>query len=252
MGDGMGSLPRALQKYHQEICNDPSIQLLHTNTSSTTRHTIPPIACTINSHTHPHTTDHIHFTNTTTSITTLTPIVFAKQPRLKKTKSARTISTASPITTSAPTIFPTKSCSKKTKQSTQITIPKRHAPTLSPFISTNIRLKCHKKSPSHLNTTGQASQHTPPPVPLLLPPPQKTHPTRKFQPLRNSPPPPLLYTTLPPLSSIPLLPPLTSTPPLLPLPSTPPLPPLPSKPPLQLLPSTQAPPHKQKSLPLWN
>ena len=161
----------------------------HTNISSTTCHTIPPIACTTNSHTQPHTNDHLHHTktttSTTTSVTTLTPIVFPKQPRLKNTKSTHTTSTVSPTTTStttsitksAPTIFPTKSLSKRTKQSTQITIPKRHEPTISPFISTDIRLKRHKKSPSHSNTTGLGSQHTPPPVPLPPPPPQKTYPT---------------------------------------------------------------------------
>ena len=67
----------------------------HTNTSSTTGHTIPPIACTTKSHTHPQTTYHLHHINTTTSttnsITTLAPIVFRKQPRLKKIKSSRTI-----------------------------------------------------------------------------------------------------------------------------------------------------------------
>ena len=149
---------------YQNIIREPAIippsssSTSHTNTSIIC-HTIPPIACIMNSYTHPHTTDHLHHTNTTTSTTTsitiLSPIIFPKQPRLKKTKSARTISTVSPtttstttsITTSAPTIFPRKSRSKKTKQSTQITIPKRHIPTLSAFISSNIRLKHYKKSP---------------------------------------------------------------------------------------------------------
>ena len=43
--------------------------------------------------------------------------------------------------------LPQKSSSKMTKQSTQITIPKRHPPTLSPFVSTDIRLKRHKNYP---------------------------------------------------------------------------------------------------------
>ena len=132
----------------------------HTNISSTSHHTLSSIACTTNSHTHSHTKDHLLQTNTTTptttSITTLAPIIFPKQPRLEKTKkSARTISAISTTTTSAttsitmsaPTIFPKKSCSTTTKQSTHITFPMRHTPTLSPLISTDTRLKCHKKSP---------------------------------------------------------------------------------------------------------
>ena len=137
MGDGVGGPPRALKKYHQGTCNNFSIQLLH-QPHQHLLHLLshhPPIACTTNSHTHPHThlhtTDHLHHTNTTTSTTT-------------STASPTTTSTTTSITTSAPTIFSTKLCSKRRKQSTQITIPKRHAPTLSLFISTNIRLKRHK------------------------------------------------------------------------------------------------------------
>ena len=61
--------------------------------------------------------------------------------------STTTTSTTSSINTSAPTTFPKKPCSKRTKQSDQIIIPKRHPPTLSPFISTDFRLKLHKKYP---------------------------------------------------------------------------------------------------------
>ena len=63
------------------------------------------------------------------------------------TTTTTTTSTTTSITTSAPTIFPKKSRSKRTKQSAQITLSKRHASTLSPFISTDISLKHHKKSP---------------------------------------------------------------------------------------------------------
>ena len=61
-----------------------------------------------------------------------------KKSRAGTTSTASTSTTTS-ITTSECTIFP--------KQSAQITVPKRHAPTLSSFISTDIRLKHHKKSP---------------------------------------------------------------------------------------------------------
>ena len=119
--------------------------------------------------------------------------VFPKQPRLKKTKSNHTISTVSPattstttsITTSAPTIFPRNHVAKRP---TQITVPKRHASTLSPFISTDIRLKRHKKSPlpfehhrtSHTThpTTSSTSTATttknPPNTKILTTPEQST------------------------------------------------------------------------------
>ena len=48
---------------------------------------------------------------------------------------------------SASTILSKKPLSKKIKQSAQITIPKRNPTTLSPFISTNFRLKQRKKYP---------------------------------------------------------------------------------------------------------
>ena len=170
----------------------------HTNISSTTYHTLSSIACTTNSHTLSHTTDHPHQTNTPTitCMTTLAPVIFPKQPYLKTTKPARTTSSISitntSATTSTPAIFSMKSCSKRIKQSAQITIPKRHAPTFSSFISTDIRLKRHKNLSSHLHTTRLASQHIPPPVPLLLPPlPQNPHATPKYQPLLYSPPIPL-------------------------------------------------------------
>ena len=63
------------------------------------------------------------------------------------TVSTTTALATTSITTFAPTISPKKSCFKRTRQSAQLTIPKRQAPTLSLFISTDIRLKCHKKSP---------------------------------------------------------------------------------------------------------
>ena len=88
----MGGLPSALRK------------------SSTIHHTLSSISYTTNYHTHSHTTDHLHNTNTTTptttSITTLTPIISPKQPRLKKTKKnpARTTSTASTTTSTITSI----------------------------------------------------------------------------------------------------------------------------------------------------
>ena len=198
----------------------------YTNISSTTHDSIFPTSCITTSHTHLRTTDYLHHTttsfSTTTSITTLAPIIFQKQSRPRKTKkSARTTFTTSPTTTSTPssittptpTIFPKQSRPKKTKISTQIIIPRRHATTLNTFVSTDIRLNHYKISLPHSNTTGLASQYTPP---------QKPHPTRRCKPLLNSPTPPLLNTPLPPLSSTPPLPPLASTPP---------------------------PPHKQKFLP---
>ena len=106
----------------------PSISstISHTNIFSTTHHTLCSISYTTNSHSHSHTTDHLHHTNTTapttSSITTLTPIISPKQPFWKKTKNpACTTSTASTTTTSntmsintsAPTILPKKPRSKR-------------------------------------------------------------------------------------------------------------------------------------------
>ena len=103
---------------------------------------------------------------------------------------------AGPITTFTSTIFPKQSRSKKTKKSIHMTIPKRHASTLSTFAFTNIRLKRFKKSPSHSNTTRAVSQHTQPLVriyPLPLPPtlqPQNSHRTQTchLPPYRNPTP----------------------------------------------------------------
>ena len=130
----------------------------HTNIPYTTHHTLS-IACTTNSYTSHTSTcpDLLHHTNTatptTTSNTTFTPIIFPKHPRLGKTKkpahttstaSTTTTSTTTSITTSIPIIIPKISRFKWTKKSAQITIPKRLPLTLSPFILTDIRLKCHK------------------------------------------------------------------------------------------------------------
>ena len=91
---------------------------------------------------------------------TLSPLSHPSYPpnnyawKIKKTPasttsaaSTTTTSTTSSINTSAPTTFPKKPCSKRTKLSDKIIIPKRHPPTLSPFISTDFRLKLHKKYP---------------------------------------------------------------------------------------------------------
>ena len=115
-----------------------SSTISHTSIPSTTLHTPSSVSHTANSHTHCHTIEHLHHTNTitptktttptTSSITTLTPIISPKQPRRKKTKDPTT------------TILPNNT-------SAQITIPKRKPPTLSPFISTDFRLKQRKKYP---------------------------------------------------------------------------------------------------------
>ena len=102
-----------------------SSTISHTNISSTTHHTLFT-SYTTNSHTYSHTTDYLHHTNTTapttTSITTLTPIISPKQPFWKKTKnpacttstaSTTTTSTTMSINTSAPTILPKKPRSKR-------------------------------------------------------------------------------------------------------------------------------------------
>ena len=161
MGDGMGGLPRALWKSHWEPATIPppsSSTISHTNISFTTHQTLSSISYTANSHAHSHTTDHLHHTNTTTPTTTfitptpphqlqvLSPLTHPSHPpnnhawKMQK-KSARTTSTASTRTTSitmsinmsAPTILPKKQLSRRTKQSAQITIPKKHPPTLSPL-----------------------------------------------------------------------------------------------------------------------
>ena len=115
-----------------------SSTISHTSIPSTTLHTPSSVSHTANSHTHCHTIEHLHHTNTitptktttptTSSITTLTSIISPKQPRRKKKKNPTT--TIPPNNTSA-----------------QITIPKRKPPTLSPFISTDFRLKQRKKYP---------------------------------------------------------------------------------------------------------
>ena len=102
----------------------------------------------------------LHHTNTTTSctisITTYAPTILPKQSRHYKNKnsvhknsaaSLTTTSTTTSITTFTPTIFPRQSRHKKTTKSLYITIPKRCAPTLKTFASTNIRLKRCEKSP---------------------------------------------------------------------------------------------------------
>ena len=161
MGDGMGGLPRALWKSHWEPATIPppsSSTISHTNISFTTHQTLSSISYTANSHAHSHTTDHLHHTNTTTPTTTfitptpphqlqvLSPLTHPSHPPnnhawKRQKKSARTTSTASTTTTSitmsinmsAPTILPKKQLSRRTKQSAQITIPKKHPPTLSPL-----------------------------------------------------------------------------------------------------------------------
>ena len=110
-----------------------SSTISHTSTSSTTLHTPSSV-----SHTRCHTTEHLHHTNTitptktttptTSSITMLTSIISPKQPCRKKIKN--------PTTTITPNNI-----------STQITISKRKPPTLSPFISSDFRLKQRKKNP---------------------------------------------------------------------------------------------------------
>ena len=152
------------------------------------------------------------------------------------TVSTTTALATTSITTFAPTISPKKSCFKRTRQSAQLTIPKRQAPTLSLFISTDIRLKCHKKSPlpfAHHRTSLTTHPTTSYTSSTTLT--TKTPPNTKMQPRLYSPPPPLLYTIFPPLSPRPLLPLLSSTPPPTLLPSTPP-------------PS----PHEYKSYPSWS
>ena len=80
-GRRFGRFPRALQKSHWGTCNNSST-ISHSNISATTHHTHYSIFDATNSHTHSHTTDHLHYTNTTTiSITNLTPIISPKQPR---------------------------------------------------------------------------------------------------------------------------------------------------------------------------
>ena len=128
----------------QAILPSSSSAISHTNTPPTTHRTLSSSSHTANCHTYSHTTDHPHHTNTTTptttSITTFTSIIYPKQPRLNKSKNPT-------HTTSTTTTSTTKHLRSKKRKSTQITIPKRHPPTLSPFISTKIRLKQHKKYP---------------------------------------------------------------------------------------------------------
>ena len=164
-----------------------------------------------------------------------------KKPLLACTTS--TASTTTSINMSACTIFPMIPSSKRTKQSPQITIPKRNPPILCPFISTNFRLKKHKKYPlpsTHHKTcltTHPTMNSTPSPTCTTKTPPN----TKKYQPLMHSSPPLLLYTTLPPLLCTILSPPSPPTTTINTNPITTINPPTP--PPL---------PHKHKSHPLWN
>ena len=159
MGDSMGGLPSALRK------------------SSTIHHTLSSISYTANYHTHSHTTDHLHNTNTTTptttSITTLTPIISPKQPRLKKTKKTLLALHPQPpqlLQPSRPSPCPyLPSCPRNH-------VPKRQKnPPRSPFKRDTHSHSVHslqpKNIPSNLHTTGLASQHTPQPLLLLQPNP---------------------------------------------------------------------------------
>ena len=118
----------------------------HTNTS----HTLFSNTCTTKTQTHFHTTDHFHHTNSTTQPQLLSPSSlpsYPKQTGLKKTKNLLALH-QHPLP--QPPQLPPPSpplhlpCSRRAKQSTQFTIPKRHAPSLIPFISNDIRLKRHK------------------------------------------------------------------------------------------------------------
>ena len=130
----------------------------HTNISSTNHNSISPFTSTSTSYTHSHTTGNLHHSNTTTTTTTsfitFAPTIFSKKSGPKNTKKSVHTTSQLPPPPQAPQRpplilllhppFPSDNHILKRPKSAY---PKRQAPTLNIFCSTDIGFKSYRKSP---------------------------------------------------------------------------------------------------------